>query len=58
MRVMTRETLKLTVMSKNVPAVALYRKMGFVAPGIYGGLDALSNVSFFNFLMEMEKKLG
>lgn len=50
-------TLKLTVMSKNVPAVSLYRKMGFSAPGVYGGLDALSSVTPFNFLMEMEKKL-
>ncbi len=51
-------TLKLTVMSKNVPAVSLYRKLGFEAPGIYGGLDALSSVTPFNFLMEMEKKLS
>lgn len=50
-------TLKLTVMSKNVPAVSLYKSMGFVAPGVYGGLDALSGVTPLNFLMEMEKKL-
>mmetsp|Transcript_33155 Transcript_33155/g.69642 ORF Transcript_33155/g.69642 Transcript_33155/m.69642 type:complete len:190 (-) Transcript_33155:2335-2904(-) len=50
-------TLKLTVMSKNVPAVSLYKSMGFEAPGVYGGLDALSSVTPLNFLMEMEKKL-
>mmetsp|Transcript_5228 Transcript_5228/g.9601 ORF Transcript_5228/g.9601 Transcript_5228/m.9601 type:complete len:195 (-) Transcript_5228:368-952(-) len=49
--------LKLTVMSKNVPAVSLYKKLGFDAPGVYGGLDALSSVTPFNFLMEMEKSL-
>ncbi|KAL7541161.1 hypothetical protein ACHAXR_010688 [Thalassiosira sp. AJA248-18] len=51
-------TLKLTVMSKNVPAVSLYKRLGFQAAGIYGGLDALSSVSPLNFLMEMEKKMG
>lgn len=51
-------TLKLTVMSKNAPAVGLYKSMGFVAPGVYGGLDALSSVSPLNFLMEMEKKMN
>lgn len=50
-------TLKLTVMSKNVPAVSLYKSMGFEAPGVYGGLDALSSVTPLNFLMEMEKKM-
>jgi len=50
-------TLKLTVMSNNVPAVSLYKKMGFKAPGIYGGLDMLSSATPLNFLMEMEKKL-
>lgn len=51
-------TLKLTVMSKNVAAVTLYKRLGFQAPGVYGGLDALSSVTPLNFLMEMEKKLG
>lgn len=47
-------TLKLTVMSKNIPAISLYKKLGFVAPGVYGLLDA----SPFDFLIEMEKKLS
>lgn len=51
-------TLKLTVMSKNAPAVSLYKKLGFQAPGVYGGLDALSGISPLNFLMEMEKKIN
>ncbi|KAL9182379.1 hypothetical protein ACHAXT_013031 [Thalassiosira profunda] len=51
------ETLKLTVMSKNIPAVSLYKKLGFSAPGVYGGLDMLSSATPLNFLMEMEKKL-
>jgi ribosomal protein S18 acetylase RimI-like enzyme len=46
-------TLKLTVYSSNAPAVNLYKKLGFTAPGIYGVLDAIP----FNFLLEMEKKL-
>ena len=50
-------TLKLDVMSKNTPAVSLYKKLGFQAPGVYGGLDALSGITPLNFLMEMEKKL-
>ena len=49
--------LKLTVMSKTTPAVSLYKSLGFETPGIYGGLDALSSATPFNFLMEMEKKL-
>lgn len=51
-------TLKLTVMTKNVPAVALYRKLGFTAPGVYGGLDALSSATPMNFSIEMQKKIG
>ena len=47
-------TLKLTVMSKNIPAISLYKKMGFNAPGVYGLLDATP----FDFLIEMEKKLS
>ena len=47
-------TLKLTVMSKNIPAISLYKKLGFQAPGVYGLLDA----SPFDFLIEMEKKLS
>lgn len=50
-------TLKLTVYSNNIPAVSLYKSMGFQAPGIYGGLDALSSATPFRFLLEMEKKL-
>ncbi|KAL7554785.1 hypothetical protein ACHAWF_018324 [Thalassiosira exigua] len=49
--------LKLTVMSKNTPAVSLYKKLGFQTPGVYGGLDALSSVTPLDFLMEMEKKM-
>ena len=51
-------TLKLTVMSKNVAAVGLYKKMGFQPLGVYGGLDALSSVTPLDFLMQMEKKLS
>lgn len=47
-------TLKLTVMSKNIPAISLYKKLGFEAPGVYGFLDATP----FDFLIEMEKKLS
>lgn len=47
-------TLKLTVMSKNTPAVSLYKKLGYEAPGVYGFLDATP----FDFLIEMEKKLS
>lgn len=47
-------TLKLTVMSKNIPAISLYKKLGFQAPGVYGFLDATP----FDFLIEMEKKLS
>lgn len=47
-------TLKLTVMSKNIPAITLYKKLGFQAPGVYGFLDATP----FDFLIEMEKKLS
>ena len=50
--------LKLTVMSKNVAAVGLYKKMGFQPLGVYGGLDALSSVTPLDFLMQMEKKLS
>mmetsp|Transcript_4440 Transcript_4440/g.7756 ORF Transcript_4440/g.7756 Transcript_4440/m.7756 type:complete len:190 (-) Transcript_4440:71-640(-) len=50
--------LKLTVMSKNIAAVSLYKKMGFRALGVYGGLDALSSVTPLNFSMQMEKKLS
>ena len=37
-------TLKLTVMSRNVVAVSLHKKMGFQSLNIYGGLDVLSSV--------------
>ncbi|KAL3793681.1 hypothetical protein HJC23_010253 [Cyclotella cryptica] len=50
-------TLKLTVYSSNKPAVNLYQKLGFTAPGIYGALAALSSATPMNFLLEMEKKL-
>ena len=50
-------TLKLTVYSTNTPAVALYRRLGFTTPGIYGGLSAFSSATNFNFLLEMEKEL-
>ena len=52
-----RRKLSLTVMSKNLPAVGLYRGMGYAAPGVYGGLDALSAMSPLNFLIEMEKEI-
>lgn len=51
-------TLKLTVYSSNKPAVNLYQKLGFVAPGIYSGLMGLSSATSLNFLLEMEKKLA
>ncbi|KAL3786342.1 hypothetical protein ACHAWO_005834 [Cyclotella atomus] len=51
-------TLKLTVYSSNKPAVNLYQKLGFVAPGIYSGLMGLSSATSINFLLEMEKKLA
>jgi len=41
-------------MSKNIPAISLYKKLGFQAPGVYGFLDATP----FDFLIEMEKKLS
>lgn len=50
-------TLKLTVMTKNMPAISLYRKLGFQALGVYGGLDALSSATPFDFSVEMEKKM-
>ena len=52
-----RRKLSLTVMSKNLPAVGLYKGMGYAAPGVYGGLDALSAMSPLNFLIEMEKEI-
>lgn len=51
-------TLKLTVYSSNKPAVSLYQKLGFTAPGIYSGLMGLSSATSLNFLLEMEKKLS
>jgi ribosomal protein S18 acetylase RimI-like enzyme len=51
-------TLKLTVYSSNKPAVNLYQKLGFTAPGIYSGLMGLSSATSINFLLEMEKKLS
>jgi ribosomal protein S18 acetylase RimI-like enzyme len=51
-------TLKLTVYSSNKPAVNLYQKLGFTAPGIYSGLLGLSSATSMNFLLEMEKKLN
>jgi ribosomal protein S18 acetylase RimI-like enzyme len=53
-----RRKLSLTVMSKNLPAVGLYKGMGYAAPGVYGGLDALSSMSPLNFLIEMEKEIS
>lgn len=50
-------TLKLTVYSSNKPALNLYQKLGFTAPGIYSGLMGLSSATSLNFLLEMEKKL-
>lgn len=50
-------TLKLTVMTKNTPAITLYKKMGFEARGMYGGLDAMSSAVGFDFLVEMTKTL-
>ena len=50
-------TLKLTVYSSNKPAVNLYQKLGFTAPGIYSGLMGLSSATSLNFLLEMEKKI-
>jgi ribosomal protein S18 acetylase RimI-like enzyme len=53
-----RKKLSLTVMSKNLPAVGLYKSLGYAAPGVYGGLDALSSMSPLNFLIEMEKEIS
>ena len=53
-----RRKLSLTVMSKNLPAVGLYKGLGYAAPGLYGGLDALSAMSPLNFLIEMEKEIA
>lgn len=51
-------TLKLTVMSKNVPAVSLYKSLGFQASGVVnGGLDALSSITPFDLLLEMKKNV-
>jgi len=50
-------TLKLTVMTKNTPAVSLYKSLGFEALGVYAGLDSLSSVSPLDFQISMEKKL-
>jgi len=51
-----RRPLKLTVSSSNIPAISLYKKMGFEARGANGLLDGLSSaMPMFNFLMEMEK---
>ncbi|KAL3807414.1 hypothetical protein ACHAXA_009476 [Cyclostephanos tholiformis] len=52
-----RRKLALTVMSKNLPAVNLYKGLGYKAPGVYGGLDAISTMSPLNFLIEMEKEI-
>jgi ribosomal protein S18 acetylase RimI-like enzyme len=52
-----RRKLALTVMSKNLPAVNLYKGLGYKAPGVYGGLDAISTFSPLNFLIEMEKEI-
>ncbi|KAL3771696.1 hypothetical protein ACHAW5_000957 [Stephanodiscus triporus] len=52
-----RRKLTLAVMSKNLPAVTLYKSLGYAATGIYGGLDALSSMSPLNFLIEMEKEI-
>ena len=50
--------LKLTVMSRNVPAVTLYKNLGYMAPGIYGMLDRLSMLTgVLDFLIEMEKEI-
>uniref|UniRef100_A0A6U3VJP1 N-acetyltransferase domain-containing protein n=1 Tax=Ditylum brightwellii TaxID=49249 RepID=A0A6U3VJP1_9STRA len=50
-------TLKLTVYSDNVPAVNLYRSLGFEAPGIHGVMSALSDATSMSLLLTMEKKL-
>ena len=51
-----RRPLKLTVASSNIPAISLYKKMGFQAKGAYGVLDGISSaIPALNFLMEMEK---
>uniref|UniRef100_A0A7S2HRQ5 N-acetyltransferase domain-containing protein n=1 Tax=Helicotheca tamesis TaxID=374047 RepID=A0A7S2HRQ5_9STRA len=50
-------TLKLSVYSNNVPAVSLYRSLGFTTPGIHGVMSTLSSATSVNLLIEMEKEL-
>lgn len=54
-----KKKLKLTVMSNNVPAVPLYKSLGYVAPGIYGALDTLTIMTggALDFLIQMEKEI-
>ena len=54
--ILRKRPLKLTVSSSNIPAISLYKKLGFEAKGAYGLLDGLSSaIPALNFLMEMEK---
>lgn len=54
-----KKKLKLTVMSNNIPAVTLYKSLGYVAPGIYGVLDTLTIMTggTLDFLIQMEKEI-
>ncbi len=55
-QIQQRKPLKLTVASSNIPAISLYKKLGFRAKGAYGVLDRISSaIPALNFLMEMEK---
>lgn len=54
-----KKKLKLTVMSNNIPAVTLYKSLGYVAPGIYSVLDSLTVTTggALDFLIQMEKEI-
>jgi len=54
-----KKKLKLTVMSNNIPAVTLYKSLGYVAPGIYSVLDSLTVMTggALDFLIQMEKEI-
>jgi ribosomal protein S18 acetylase RimI-like enzyme len=54
-----KKKLKLTVMSNNIPAVTLYKSLGFTAPGIYSILDSMTVMTrgALDFLIQMEKEI-
>ena len=54
-----KKKLKLTVMSNNIPAVTLYKSLGFTASGIYSILDSMTVMTrgALDFLIQMEKEI-